>query len=423
MDLFGPLKTSLSTLYDYWWLYLPALLVVGTFNSWLFYRTQQYLLSLRWVVLEVKPPPDVQKSPKIAENIYSALHASYLPVKWKRRFFKGEVPNWYSLEVVSNGGDMNFYVRVKEDTRMLAEHAIFSQYPDAEIKIVPDYVNQLPPNLPTPEYDMFGADLIFTKEDAYPIKTYPFFEEESGKDEFKRTDPLAVLAEVLGALEPGEYIWLQFVIRPTGDAWAKAAQAAINKIIGKEAKAKAGLVGGLLDLTLGQVPTGIASKGAEEEKKQEFNVQKLTPGQRFTLEQVENKVAKYGFKTSIRFIYTARKEMFHRSHIASTIGMFKQLYSNNLNTFKPDGKTMTVAKGFFHHIFPSGEGLFKVQHEFKRKRKIFRRYKQRAFHKKLMILNTEELATLWHLPGIGVKAPGFPRVEAKKGQPPAGLPI
>ena len=111
MDLFGPLKTSLSTLYDYWWLYLPALLVVGTFNSWLFYRTQQNLLSLRWVVLEVKPPPDVQKSPKIAENIYSALHASYLPVKWKRRFFKGEVPNWYSLEVVSNGGDMNFYVR------------------------------------------------------------------------------------------------------------------------------------------------------------------------------------------------------------------------------------------------------------------------------------------------------------------------
>jgi len=39
------------------------------------------------------------------------------------------------------------------------------------------------------------------------------------------------------------------------------------------------------------------------------------------------------------------------------------------------------------------------------------------------VLNTEELATLYHLPGLAVRAPFLPRVESKKGQPPAPLPI
>lgn len=398
-------------------------LAVATISSWIFYKTQRWLLSLQWVLLEVKPPPDVQKSPKIAENIFSALHASYLPVKWKKRFFKGEVPNWYALEIVSNGGDMNFYVRVKEDLRSAAEHAIFAQYPDAEIKVVDDYISQLPPLLPAADYDLFGADLIFTKADAFPIKTYPFFEEESGKDEFKRTDPLAPLAEVLAALEPGEHIWLQYLVRPTGDAWAKAAKTTIDELSGKKPKPEPNLLQGLLDwaeAAVSQLVTGLAEK--KEEKKEEFNVQRLTPGQRWTLEQVENKIARISFKSNIRFIYLARKELFHRSHITSVVGMFKQLYSNNLNTFKPDPKTITITNGFLHQLFPPDRSPFKRWQETRRKTKIFRAYGRRAFRKKVIILNVEELATLWHLPGIGVKAPGFPRVEAKKGQPPAGLP-
>ena len=37
------------------------------------------------------------------------------------------------------------------------------------------------------------------------------------------------------------------------------------------------------------------------------------------------------------------------------------------------------------------------------------------------VLTTDELATLYHLPGPEVKAPLFPRVEAKMGQPPSNL--
>jgi len=48
---------------------------------------------------------------------------------------------------------------------------------------------------------------------------------------------------------------------------------------------------------------------------------------------------------------------------------------------------------------------------------------QRPFWGKGIILNVEELASLWHFPNIGVEAPMLPVVDAKKSGPPSGLPI
>jgi hypothetical protein len=40
-----------------------------------------------------------------------------------------------------------------------------------------------------------------------------------------------------------------------------------------------------------------------------------------------------------------------------------------------------------------------------------------------MILNTEELATIYHFPALKVVTPTLVRVLSKKGEPPAGLPV
>ena len=39
------------------------------------------------------------------------------------------------------------------------------------------------------------------------------------------------------------------------------------------------------------------------------------------------------------------------------------------------------------------------------------------------VLNVEEIATLWHFPAIGIKAPLIKKQEARKAEPPVGLPI
>lgn len=400
---------------------MPILLFLGALESWLLYVRQKYLMSTKWVLLGIKPPPDVEKSPKMAENIFAGLHGVYIrPVSWKKKFFQGAVQDWFSFEIVGNGGEINFYIRTPENLRNLVEAQVFAQYSDAEISVADDYANSLPCYLPNEKYDLFGTELIFTKEDTYPIKTYPFFEEESGKGEFKRTDPLAPLAEIMSSLEPGEHIWIQLLVRATGKAWVDKAQPVIDKLTGKEPKVKRGILGGTVDFIDLLLPGGAPAE--EKKEKQEFSTMKLTPGQKFVLEQVENKISKLGFKTGYRFLYIARKEVYHSSHIAAVTGMFKQLYFNNLNSFKPNPDTITKADGWFPWLFPSNRGFFADQQEFSRKWNIYQAYRKRSFVRKVVILNTEELATLFHLPGIGVKAPAFPRVEAKKGQPPAGLP-
>jgi hypothetical protein len=50
-------------------------------------------------------------------------------------------------------------------------------------------------------------------------------------------------------------------------------------------------------------------------------------------------------------------------------------------------------------------------------------YRERLMPKDVNILNTEELATIYHFPTKMVEAPMVHRIEAKKGEPPAGLPV
>ncbi|MDO8492734.1 MAG: hypothetical protein Q7S34_03790, partial [bacterium] len=120
----------------YWWTFTPFLLFFGALDGWLFYVRKRYLLSLKWVLLEIKPPPDVQTSPKIAENIFAGFYGTLKSAKdWKDKFFRGEVHPWFSFEIVGNGGETNFYIRTPENLRNFVEAQIFAQYPDAEIKI------------------------------------------------------------------------------------------------------------------------------------------------------------------------------------------------------------------------------------------------------------------------------------------------
>src|SRR3989344_4207161 len=328
MDIFISFKTAFSLLVDYWWLYLPILLFALLITGYQDYTREKYIASLGWVLLEITLPPDVVKSPKIAENIYSGLHGTYSkPLSWKKKFFEGKVPEWFSLEIVGNGG---------------------------EIKFAEDYVS-LVPDEPNEEYELFGTELMFTRDDAFPIKTYPFFEEESGKDEFVRTDPLAPYLEVLSSLNAGEHIWLQLIIRPTGGEWVAKAKAVVDKMTGKKPEVKEPFVGSVIN-AIDALISGGPSEAVKKEDK-EFSLQKLTPRQKFTLEQVEMKISKLGFKGGHRLIYIAKREAMNKARVPTVIGMFKQLYANDLNTFKPNGYTVTVADGYLAWLFPSNRGF------------------------------------------------------------------
>lgn len=399
------------------------MLFFGVFQARQFYLDQKYLASLKWVLLEVIAPPDVEKSPKVAEFIFSALHAVYLPVNQKTRFFKGKVVDWYSFEVVGTGGEPHFYIRTLEGHRNLVETQIFAQYPEAEIRLVEkDYVDDLPVFLPNDEYNLFGSELVLSEPNAYPIRTYEFFEEQGSAKEaqFKRTDPLASIFENLSTLEGGQHLWLQFLIRPTGKDWIDESKKEIDKVIGKEAPPPESRVSNLVSTLDQLIPGGAPAEEKKKEEKKEPSIANLTPGKRDLLTAIEKKISKLAYETGIRFVYIAKNESFNRAHISGIFGLFRQFTSPN--GFKPN-KTLTADRGFLPQIFPSDKGFFANAREFQKKWKLHRNYRKRLVPKDASVLNVEELATLWHLPGLGVKAPLFPRVDSKKSQPPPNLPI
>jgi len=394
----------------YWWIFLPILLFFGLMVSAYNLNKLKYIASLEWILLEIKIPKEVNKSPKGMEQVFAALYGIFLgPVRWQDKFFKGKVPDWFSFEIAGTGGEIHFYVRTLTKYRNLVESQIYAQYPDAELFEVEDYVSNLPLSLPNDEYDLWGGELILAKEDAYPIRTYPDFEEKgTGPDIAKRIDPVASLSEILSTLEYKEYISIQLLIRPTpGDAWIKKGQAVVDKLMGKKDKTQDDLLSKAVFGLDSLLPGGSSEK---KEEKKDYVV--LSPGTTEVLKTVERSFTKLGFESGIRLIYIFPKDMFHISHLAAMNGAFKQFASPSLNSFKLNRQTT-----------PPIRGLFFRRKAFLRNSIMYQKFLNRSFVKKIIILTTEELATVYHFPDVTVKSPLLPRVEAKKGEPPAGLPI
>jgi hypothetical protein len=142
-------------------------------------------------------------------------------------------------------------------------------------------------------------------------------------------------------------------------------------------------------------------------------------GEQQTIESVERAISKPGFDTAIRVIYLAEEEYFDVSTISGMMSSFKQ-YTSGLNRFKPVSKETTDFDAPW--MDPLGSRLAE------RKRKLFNHYIRRAHFEtrhniRDFILNTEELATIFHFPPSVVETPTLPRMEAKKVEPPPNLPL
>ncbi|MDP2664141.1 MAG: hypothetical protein Q8P08_01765, partial [bacterium] len=149
---------------------------------------------------------------------------------------------------------------------------------------------------------------------------------------------------------------------------------------------------------------------------------KLTPGEREVLRGIEEKLAKFGYDCNIRFIYLGKRDVFFKPTVKTVFGFFKEVSTENMGGLRPTSTTMTKVKSVFFWFFDK-------RRLYLRKRRMLRYYIKRwaiLFPRKGMtyILNTEELATIYHFPGQRVApAAGVSRVTAKKKGAPAELPV
>ena len=411
----------------WWWIFIPFFLVKPFLYLWKWWRRERWFASLKFVVLEIKLPKEVLKPLRAMEQVFSALWGNiYDPPDWWEEWIDGKMLLSFSLEIVSLGGEPHFFIRIPESRRNGVEASIYSQYPDAEISITDDYTKYVPHDIPNKNWKMWGTDYMLTKEDVFPIKTYPKFFEESPQTvkEEKRLDPMATLLEGMAKFKPGEQLWIQIVASPVtadDENFEVRGRAVVDKLAKrpKEPKPKP-----IIQEAVESLITGEAPVAPEKEKEILFPEMQFTPGEREIVAEVERKIGQYCFKCFARFVYLAKKEFYSGGAKSIPFGYFAQFDTTNLNAIIPWAKTITK---IHKHWFLPWNLLFH-RRLFVRKRSLFRNYVKRLgplfpWDGGDYILNTEELATIFHLPGREVApAPFVPRVEVKKGEAPAGLP-
>ncbi len=411
----GIIQKGLEVFLLTWWIFLPVILLLVFWEFWKVYVRLSYLRSIKWVLLRVKTPKDILKTPKAMEQIFSAIHGSYsFNINRFDKYWKGKVEDWHSFELVGDASGVYFLIRINSVFRNLLESAVYSQYPEAEIEAVDDYVDALPSVLPNSNFNLFGTEFILEKEDPYPIRTYPYFEAIA---EEEKLDSIATITEAMSRLKEGERVWIQLLIRPVGNNWKKKAEELRDKLAGRKTAKPAGFSEKLLVFIIKFIEAPFrAPEWPEEKKPEKAALSSLTKGEQEVLKAIEEKSSKLGFEGGIRFVYIDNTESFSRDNIAAVMGTFRQFNTLNLNGIRPNIDTMTITRGFFRAILKGRRVYYK-------KRKIYDAYGLRQFPKKFSIFNIEELATLYHFPSTVVKAPMLRPVEFKKGAPPGNLPI
>ncbi len=359
--------------------------------------------------MEIRLPKEMSKSPLAMEVFLNALHNTSDGSNIAQ-FWKGEKRPSYSLELASIEGVVKFIIRTEDRRKSGVMSALYSQFPGIEVHEVEDYTKGV--YFDPKEHKLWGAEFKFIMPDPYPIKTYVDYGlDKDPKEEFK-VDPLAPLIEMLGNIGMNQQIWIQFIIRAhvkeqrkaghlwkKTDAWKDEAQKIINEIMIRDPKTK------------------------QHKETKATQLAGLSEGEKEIIKAIERSLTKQAFDVGIRAVYIANKSVFDGPNgIGGIVGSFKHFSSEHLNGFKPNGDKWS----------PKFNGNpwedYKNLRQNRSCNLVLEAYKRRSFFYEPfvgtpLVMNTEELATIYHFPGQVVATPNLTRIPSKKSQAPANLPI
>ncbi|PIV13369.1 hypothetical protein COZ81_02375 [Candidatus Jorgensenbacteria bacterium CG_4_8_14_3_um_filter_38_10] len=399
-----------------WWFWFFLIFFPLTKSIFLYWRQELFKNSIKWVLLELKVPRQIEKSSQTMEQILYSLHSlRNAPGDFKEKYINGEITRWFSLEMVSFGGETHFYIRAYEKLRKMIEAAFFSYYPDIDIVEAPDYVDNLPKNVAEAYkkgLDFSGTEIILASEEVYPIKTYIDFE---NIEEEKKFDPISTFLEALAKLQKDEFTGIQILIAPVDPKeWKDKWEDFLEKL---------------------RKPT-LIEFGKEGEIGTKLGVR--SPGQTDILKAVERNLSKPAFNTLIRLLYLSPKITYDKIYAKKgLIGSFNQYAALNLNSFKPNRGVTPFATIWRKPYLFSNKRI-----EYRKERLLFN-YKKREmppasdigrlpissfynwnFASQSFKMNTECLATLFHMPtAVVVTEPHIRHLESRRAGPPAGLSI
>ncbi|HUC89061.1 MAG TPA: hypothetical protein VMR49_03460 [Candidatus Paceibacterota bacterium] len=408
---------------------MPIPLAMIAFNLWHHYRQERFIMGIKWVLLEIQVPRDVVKTPAAMELVLSnAFYHKSFKGFWEQ-YIQGAPWMWFSLEIASIDGNVHFFVRTPTRIRDLVETQIYGQYPQAKVVEVDDYAFHVPQYKKNGDWNMWGCEFKKLKHDVQSIKTYKQMEEmKSGtKEEFK-VDPITPVIEYLGALPKGQQVWIQIIIR---QSIKKYHSHVTGKNIDFETYAEEHIKEVLkpfVRLHLGEGPGGTDS------------MEIRAPGYLDDMIKLwSTNLRQIHFDCGIRLITLSDKRITTEEQFQNLRRSSRLLFRQYAAPFSNELWRVNSTQFDAPWSDPTGLALTKIKKrmlDWYRMRTFFHPPIQYAYnypailsaffpsHKaNIFVLSSEELATIYHFPGMVSETPSFKRIESKIAKPPTNLPI
>jgi hypothetical protein len=287
-----------------------------------------------------------------------------------------------SAELVVNDGKISFYISCPVQYQTLIEEQIVAQFPDAVVEPVADY------NIFTPDSVIYGKMLGFTRQYFFPIKSYKKLE----------ADPLNSLINALGQVADEDGAAIQIVFRSAPKEWQKMGPKVASKMQqGKKLKdalneAKGGVFG-----SFGK-EAGKMLKAAKTDQMEQPKQYQLSPMEQEIVKNLEEKSGKMGVQANVRIIAASANAGKVETYLNNIVNAFSQFnFGHQGNSFETvSRKSARLVEDFIYRNFDE---------------------------KHRVVLNTEELASLFHFPFPSItEHPNIHWLEARQAPPPLELP-
>ena len=92
------LRPFLNFFGEWWWTFTPIILGFIFWELYVFYVREKYFLSTRFVLLEIRLPKEVEKTPKAMEQVWHDLHGMHDIFNLKELYLKGEFVWWVAVK-------------------------------------------------------------------------------------------------------------------------------------------------------------------------------------------------------------------------------------------------------------------------------------------------------------------------------------
>ena len=331
-------------------------------------EAKNYERGLKMVPLYIHIPPagdDLEGNGRderdITEEVLSQAQVMYnIIASTATKGFKSRIygQRHVSFEVVAHEGLVHYYVVAPVIMVDVITQAVAAAYPSARLEEVSER------NIFNPAGKMsgtIGGEFTLKKNFAHPIATY---------QETKR-DAARAMLNALSAASREDGIGIQILIRPAYTGWSKSA---VN--VAEEIKKNKGVKTGFKGINAAGVMEALW-KPPENGKETKPEDKQLSSLEQATVESIEDKTRYPGYETLIRVVASSNTAGKSQAMLNSVVSAFSLFDSTSNNGFK-----FTVSRNIEEFVTAY----------------IFRFFPQEVNSN---ILNTVELASIFHLPDQG----------------------